>query len=220
MKKKKINLNKYYNSKKYIGENKNKYLSKNINIGKNIVKNSYEISILIYCNELKFLFKTIKSILNQKKINFEIIIIFDNDYNRELSIIQSYVRHYKMITLIVNKIEKGLIYSISTGILQSKGKYILILQPTYLLFKNNFLNELYYKIINTNLDILEFDLIRKNDIFNDRSSTIYKCSHIKTTINLGEIKYNKYYKDIDQENELLFNKLIKTDFFKTIIESL
>ena len=67
------------------------------------------------------------------------------------------------------------------------------------------------------MDILEFDLIRQNDIFNDRSSTIYKCSHIKTAINLGEIKYNKYYKDIDQENELLFNKLIKTDFFKTII---
>ena len=215
-KKKKINLNKYYNSKKYIGEYENK-ISSNINIGKNLVKNYYEISVLIYCNELKYLFKTIKSILYQKNINFEIIIIFDNDYNRELSIIQNYVKQYKMITIIVNKIEKGLIYSISTGILQSKGNYILILQPTYLLFKRNFLNELYYKIIKTNLDILEFDLIKQNDIFNDRTSTIYKCTHTKTTINLGEIKYNKYYKDIDQENELLFNKLIKTKFIKTII---
>ena len=216
-KKKKINLNKYYNSKEYIGEYENKILSSNINIGKNVVKNHYEISVLIYCNELKYLFKTIKSILHQKNINFEIIIIFDNDYNRELSILQNYVKNYEMITIIVNKNEKGLIYSISTGILQSKGNYILILQPTYLLFKRNFLNELYYKIIKTNLDILEFDLLKQNDIFNDRSSTIYKCTHSKTTINLGEIKYNKYYKDIDQENELLFNKLIKTNFFKAII---
>ena len=216
-KKEKIKLNKYYNFKKYIGEYENKYLSNNINIEKNVVKNSYEISIIIYCNESKYLFKTIKSILNQKNIDFEIIIIFDNDYNRELSIIQNYIKHYKMITIIVNKIEKGLIYSISTGILKSKGNYILILQPTYLLFKRHFLNELYYKIINTNLDILEFDLIKQNDIFSDRSSTIYKCTHIKTTINLGSIKSNKYYKDIDQENEILYNKLIKADFFKNII---
>ena len=103
-KKKKFNLNKYYNSKKYIGEYENKILSSNINIGENLVKNYYDISVLIYCNELKYLFKTIKSILCQKNIKFEIIIIFDNDYKRELYIIQYYVKQYKIIKIKLNKI--------------------------------------------------------------------------------------------------------------------
>lgn len=216
-KKKKIDLNKYYSFKKYIGENENEFLSKKIKVEKNTVKDNYEISILIYCNEFKYLLKTIKSILNQKNVYFEIIIIYDNSYNKELSIIQKYIKHYKMISLIVNKIRKGLIFSISTGILKSKGNYFLFLQPTYILSKRNILNELHYKIVKTNLDILEFDLIKQNDIMNERSKNIYKCSHVKSNINLGSIKYNKFCNDIDQEKELLHNKLIKTGFFKNII---
>ena len=213
-KKFKINLNKLYNLNKYL--RKYKPLSKNIKIEKNLEKENYDISILIYCNEAKYLFETIKSILNQKNIFLEIIIIYDNRNNEELSIIKNYIKYYKIIKLIVIE-GKGLIYSISKGILKSKGNYILFLLPTYLLFNENVLNELYNKIIKTNLDILEFDLLIQNDIIDNRSPSNYKCSHIKKTINLESIKYNKDYKNIDQENELLFNKLIKTDFFKNII---
>ena len=53
-----------------------------------------------------------------------------------------------MITLIINRIEKRLIYSISIGVLKAKGNYILFLQSTYILFKENILYELNYKIIN------------------------------------------------------------------------
>ena len=213
----KTNLNNYYNIAHYLEEDTSKLISKNLKIEQNIAKGIYEITILIYCNESKYLFKTIKSILNQKLIFFEIIIIYDNGKDKEFSKIQKSIKKYKMITLIINQMRKGLIYSISLGILKSKGNYILFLQPSYQLFKDNILNRLYYKIVKKNLDILEFNLLSQNDIINNRNSYIYKCSHIKTSINLSSIKYNKFYKDIDQENELLFNKLIKTNFFKIII---
>ena len=46
---------------------------------------------------------------------------------------------------------------------------------------------------------------------------LYKCSHIKSNINIDLIKYNKLIEGIDQDKELLFNKLIKSDLLKNII---
>ena len=43
-----------------------------------------EISIIIYCFEYKYLKKTIKSLLGQKYLNLEIIIIYDNDQKEDL----------------------------------------------------------------------------------------------------------------------------------------
>ena len=216
----KIDKNKlkiYFNLYEDLGEYENNSLSNNIKKEINFVKGVYEITILIYCNESKYLFKTINSILKQKFIFFEIIIIFDKGRENDLIEIQKFIKDYKMITLITNRIEKGLIYSISIGVLKAKGNYILFLQSTYILFKDNILYELYYKIIKTNSNILEFDYITQNDILHKRTLNIYNYTHIKTTINLESLKYNKLYKDLAQENEKLFNKLIKTKFFKFII---
>lgn len=215
---KNINLTKYYNNRNYKGENESKFMSINLKKKKNLIKFIYEITILIYCNESKYLFETIKSILGQKFIYFEIIIIFDNGKETELSKIKDFIKKHKMITLIFNHIRKGLLYSISIGILNSKGNYILILQPTFLLYNENVLVELYYKIIKHDLDILEFNLLTQFDNTKKISSNLYKCSHVKTAINISSIKINKLYKDIDQENEIIFNKLIKGSFFKNIIK--
>ena len=73
-------------------------------------------------------------------------------------------------------------------------------------------------INNNNLDILEFNLFINNYYFiNSQSLSLYKCLHVKSKINTESIKYNNLYKEIDQNKELLFNKLIKADFFKNII---
>ena len=208
------NLKKIYNYDKYIEDYEYSLFSKKLKMEKKFVKDNYEITIIIYCNEAKYLYKTIKSILNQKFINFEIIIVYDNANKKELSYIKNIIKNNnKIITILDNKTTKGLIYSISIGVLKSKGNYILFLQSTYLLFQDNILNKLYNILLNNNLDILEFDLIIKNDHYSKK----YICSHIKSSLNLNAIKYNKLYKDLDQENDLLFNKIIKAELFiKTI----
>jgi len=181
-------------------------------VSKYYSNNVYQISIIIYCNEFKFLRQTLNSILEQIYINFEIFIIFDNTEKKDIYYINNYIKKYKFIQLIHNKNIKGILYSISIGILKTNGKYILYLQPGYILSKETLLNEIYVKINNNNLDILEFN------IFNIQSLSIYKCLHIKSNIYLDSIKYNKLYKGIDQEKELLFNKLIKADLLKNTIK--
>ena len=213
------NTNIYYNY-----ENKN-YNSTNIisNLHNSIYKNNNSnnstlISIIIYCNEYYFLNKTINSLLSQKFTNIEILLIYDSVDEDNLSNINNVIKNYKFIKLIDNKDIKGLIYSISIGVLKCNGNYILFIQPGYTLSNEKILNKLYKLITDNNLDILEFDLlINKNDNIVYHNPNIYKCSHMRSYINLDSIKYNKLNKEIDQEKELLFNKLIKTSLLRDAI---
>ncbi len=88
------------------------------------------------------------------------------------------------------------------------------MQSSYTLTDENILNKLYYKIIDDNIDVLEFNLLVNQSI----NLNLYKCPHIKSNINIDSIKYNKFIEEVDQDKELLFNKLIKSDLFKNIIK--
>ena len=183
----------------------------------NLIKRKYQISIIIYCKEFRFLRKTIYSILNQINNN-EIIIIYDNNDETNLKYIKKLTNEYINIKLINNEGSKGIIYSYSIGILNANGEFILTLQPGYTLARENSLFSLYNSAKNYNLDILEFNLLinNKNKIYNN-SLSMYKCLHYNSNKDLDSIKNNVKSQSIDQEKELLFNKLIKTNIFKKII---
>ena len=210
---------KLFKNNKYMREYNNTILINNyLDNEKNKNESLYAISIILYCDEFKYLSKTINTLLNQKYIKFEIIIVYDSIEQKDLFYIANYIKNFSFIKLINNRKNKGLIFSISKGVLKSKGNYILILQSSYILTKDIILNELYNKIKNNNVDILEFNLlVNHNNNINHNSFNLYKCSHIKSNINIDLIKYNKVIEEIDQEKELLFNKLIKSDLFKNII---
>ena len=206
-----------YNNDLYFKEYNSINIFKTIRNKSIFDKNTKEITIFIYCMESKYLFNTINSLLIQKFINYEIIIIFDGENKKELNYIKHYIKNNKNIKLIDNKKTKGIFFSLSKGILSSKGQYILFLESSYVIIKDNILSQLYHKIYNYNLDILEFNLII-NDKSDEDTFNLYKCTHIKSDINATYLKNNNLSLDIDQEKELLFNKLIKANFFKKIIK--
>ena len=190
-----------------------------INKFKYFYKQLPAISVIIFCNEFNYLNKTIISVEKQNYDNFEIIIIYDNIEETNLNLIKDYIKDFSNIKLIDNKKVKGILYSISTGILIANGEYILTLQSGVTLSKDNILIQLYNEIRNNDADILEFNLLLNNEnIIINNSLTLYRCSHIKTKIDLKLIKYNQKYKGIDQNKELLFNKLIKASALKNIIK--
>ena len=177
------------------------------------------ISIIILCYEFKYLKNTINSILNQIFEHYEIIIIYDNDDYNNLYLIQNYIKNFKNIKLVNNKNKRGKIYSYSIGILSSIGEYIMMIEPGQNLAKNNILDNLYNYIVNSKFDIVEFDLlINYNDNITNNSLNLYICEHIIPEINLTSLKFNKNYKGIEREKEILSNKLIKLSLFKKIIK--
>ena len=176
--------------------------------------NEIKISIIIYCIQFKYLKNTINTILNQKFKHFEIIIIYDNNESSNLKLIKDYIKYYKNIHLINNQKKKGILFSYSSGILAS----ILILKQGETLAKNNILNNLYNEAKKTNFDILECNLLINNcDIIKSNSLSLYRCTHFESVMNYEFINYDKNYLNLDKENDILTNKLIKSDFYKNII---
>ena len=214
-----LNTYEYLNNKD-IYENIYNFQMSNINIKKEIKKVDLKpkISIIIICSESTYLEKTINSIQNQNSNYFEIIIIYDNEEQTDYNLILNYIKKYPYIKLINNIYNKGYVYSISTGVLLSKGEYILILELSNTIAKENTLNELYDFTLNNKLDILEFNLlINIHENITNNSLSLYKCQHFQSEINLTKIKFNENYIGIDQNKELLTNKLIKANLFKNIV---
>ena len=176
-----------------------------------------KFSIIIYCKENLFL-PTIYSIENQKEFDdFEIILIYDSNDGRKLDYIKKFIKNFLNIKLLNNKKEKGLFYSYCTGIMKSKGEYILTIKSGYTLATENVFYEL-NKNINNESDILEINLLINNsDKIKKDSLKLYRCSHFKSEINLDSFKFNERFKQIDQEKELIVNKLIKSYILKNII---
>ena len=192
-------------------------------INENIITKDFgtpKISIIIVLFDLKYLKKTIKSIVNQTFLYFEIILIYNNCNNTDLYLLNKYIKNFSNIKLIINQSQKGFFHSIVKGVLSSSGKYILILKPKYTLAHKKVLKELYDELLDENIDILEFNLLIKLDKilnFNNINFILYRCKHFKSKLNLESFKYNKEINNIDIQKELLFNKLIKAELFKKII---
>ena len=95
------------------------------------------------------------------------------------------------------------------------------MESSYTFAKQTSLGNIYdltKKGINNTIDILEFNmLVNTREHISKNSLSLYKCEHMESVINIDEIKYNTNYKGIDQQKELLSNKLIKTNLFKTVI---
>jgi len=181
-------------------------------------KSNPKISVLVVFNEAKYLQNTIKSVQNQKFNNFEIVLIYDNSIEINLNSIQKYIQNFPNIKFINNKEHKGFLYSISLGVLLSNGEYILTLESGYTLAKSDTLNNIYNEAIEENIDILEFNLLINNNNMTYDALSLYKCEHFKTSVEdqLYDIKFIEDIRDIDQEKELLVNKLIKADLFKNV----
>ena len=219
----------YKNFMNYI-DYKSIYYFQNIdinNLNNTIKKNSNKkaiqnkISIIVYCIEFRYLEKTLNSIQNQKYINdndYEIILIYDNNIDNNFYLVKKCIKKYVKLRLIYNNNRKGLLYSYSLGVLESNGEYILLLKTGETLSKKNILNKFYDKIINNTYDVLEFNLLTNNiNVINRNSLKLYKCLHKQSELNITIFKYNNNYKELDQEKELVTNKLIKSTLFKKII---
>ena len=180
--------------------------------------NKIIISIIIYCNEFMHLQNTINSIQNQNFTQFEIIIIYDNDESSDLNLIEDYIKCQHNIYLINNHKKKGILFSYSSGVLASKGDFILLLKQGETLANDNILNSLYNEIKKDKFDILEFNLLINNcDTIKTNSLSLYRCTHFESFTNNEFIKYDKDYINLDQEKDVLTNKLINSSFFKNVI---
>ena len=184
------------------------------------------ICIPIYNTE-KYIKRAVLSVINQSFQDFELIIIndFSNDNTgkiiKRLSNIDNrikYINHIKNL---------GVHYSRVEAVLNSKGKYILFLDPDDMLLNGNLFKELFKYNLYNNFDIIEFIVYLekegKNNIFYPKEHSLNHNHNYKfNIIYQPELKDIIYYKPRTKNYSVIicrtvWNKIYKSELLlKTI----
>ena len=196
--------------------NKNK-LNNPDEISKKYENPKISIIMLIYNGE-KYLEKSLLSIYNQGFKEIEVIIINDYSNDKTQEIINKLKSKYPSISLFTNNVNKGMLNSTITGIINSKGKYILFLHQNDFFAKKNAFEILYSEAEKNNLDVLGFSSLIDNGKY---ISHFNEIPLIKQPI-IKQIMYNvtKDGVNISRTGNSLFNYFIKTELIKNIIKEI
>lgn len=122
----------------------------------------YSICIPVY-NMEKYIQMSIISVLNQSFRNFEIVIINDFSDDNSENIIKKLQYENPNIKLINNPENLGIYKSRVEAIKNSKGNYIIFLDPDDLFSNSNLLRDLFEFNIIYNVDIIEFQALRQEE---------------------------------------------------------
>ena len=143
-------------------------------------------------NKEKYLINSIESLQKQTIKNIEIIAVNDCSTDNSLKILKKLSKKDHRIKIINNDRNHGLLYSRAKGIVNSKGDFLMNLDPDDKLEGNNNLKVLFNKAKKSNLDYFRFLIKRLPKNKEDRDDAI-KFSKLQLE-NLDFLITNKFIK--------------------------
>ena len=175
-------------------------------------------------NSLKYLNYSLRSIQNQDLTDIEIIIIDDasNDNNETINLVKKFQEEDSRIKLLINEKEKGLLYTVCKGILNSKGKYIMELDQDDLFTYGTLFSELYNDAEKNNLDIISFWGIREKNrykIIKTDYENIKKGKIIEDKLSRIKLSY-RHKVDNFLETGMVWNKFIKKEVYQNTVKKI
>ena len=176
--------------------------------------------ICVYNSE-KYIERSILSVINQSFQNFEIIIVNDFSIDNTFKILIKLQKEDNRIKIINHSKNLGTYHSRVEGVFNSKGKYILFLDPDDMIL-NPFLFEILYNYyLNFNLDIFEFTVYYLKEENNKfyyplRHELNHNHNFSKKIIYQPELSNILYYKPQTKKYSsvicrTIWNKLYKKD---------
>jgi len=176
------------------------------------------IVIPIYNNE-KLISKILGSIQNQSFDNIEIIFVDDCSNDSSISEIKKYQKKDKRIVIISHDEYKGKFISRIDGILNSRGDYILFVEPNGALIPGSL------KFASGAIDRFSADIIQFDVINIDNNNTISKLEldqdfnkyKIIMQPNVFKLGFYSFKGELHQRYLNLRGKVIKTELYKKIL---
>ena len=156
------------------------------------------IVISVYNGE-RFLKNALLSIQNQDFKEIEIIIVDDYSKDKSVDLIKEYMNIDQRIVLLMNNKNRGALYTKTKGILQAKGKYVMVLDVDDLYATKDAFSRLFEISEKNDLDMLGFSSIF-TDINIKNNSFIY--NYFETPVIFQpKIKERMFY--YNEKGELL-----------------
>lgn len=184
-----------------------------------------KVSIIMpYFRKMKYVEKTINSILSQTYKNYELIIIYDDENIEELEFLKKITNKIKDVKILINKNTLGAGYSRNIGINQSSGDYIAFLdaddlwmedkitiQLKTMIANNYLLSHTSFNIIDEKDNIIGF---RKARNFQKLSNLLKSCDIGLSTVMAKKNIFDencKFAKLKTKEDFVLWLRILKKD---------
>ena len=165
------------------------------------------IFIPIY-NKEKYIEKSIKSIQHQSLKDLEIIAINDFSNDTSLKILEKLGKNDSRIKIVNNDKNYGLLYSRAMGILNSKGEYLMNLDPDDELEGPDNLEFLYKRATKSKADLISFGVL-----FKINNAFVKKCTNYHKIYRQPEL-FKSIFNSMNYLNDfLVWNKLVKRDLY-------
>ena len=171
------------------------------------------ISVIIPAyNASKTIYKTLDSLLEQTRSDFEVLIIDDGSVDNTYDVCTAYTKEKKF--RVIKQKNKGVSAARNLGINNAKGDYILFMDADDFISKSA-INEIYKYLESNNSDIVFFNYYIKNK--NEEIPVSYSGELVKdkiiTNIMKGDVRgfvWNKVFrKSFIQKNNLFFSENLK-----------
>ena len=185
-----------------------------------------KISVVIpMYNEEKNVLPIIRSVQNQNLQELEIVCVNDNSNDGTLSVLKSLQKEDPRITIITNKVNRGVIYNRIYGGMQSRGEYVTFLDADDSLANINILNEAYEiatKKFNEKIDIVHYQSCGAMQTDNGKIESLvifntYNPNNFNQIIRSPHIGDNYMQKKKDVTGSgLVFDKIYKKELIYKI----
>ena len=172
-------------------------------------ENIPKISIFIpIYNKEKYIKKCIENIQNQTLKDIEIIAVNDFSNDSSLEIIKEYSKNDKRIKIVNNDENYGLLYSRAMGIINSKGEYLMNLDPDDEFQGPDNLEFLYNKAKKAKVDLISFATLFKCD-----EQIAIKCTNFHKIYRQPQIFESAFNSTNNLKDFLIWNKLVKKEIY-------
>lgn len=182
------------------------------------MKNIFISIIIPAYNAASFLPRTIRSIVSQDFLDYELIIVNDGSVDDTLNICKEWERKHEQI-IVIDKRNEGVSIARNTALDKATGKYILFVDSDDILFTNA-LPSIYESLVKNPVDYLryEFQLIDENDAqlypnYEARERKKYAYKNIGNTECIRKIVRGEFFtptsafrREIIENNRLRFKE--------------
>lgn len=184
-----------------------------------------KISIVIpMLNEEKNVLSVIRSIQNQDLEDIEIICVNDNSKDKTLSILNQLKEEDPRITVITNKINRGVLYNKIYGALESKGEYITFVDANDGICNKEILSKAYdiaTKNENEKIEIVHYQTcgceIKNGESGNFLLFSTFNSNNFDKILKQPEIADNYLQKSNNITNsKFVFDKIYKRQLIKRV----
>ena len=187
-------------------------------------------ALITVFNSEKYIGTAIRSVQNQNFNDIEILIVDDSSWDNSVGVIMKHKKIDKRIKLIKNKVNKGILYSKSLGVLKSRGKFIMFLDSDDLFVNQNIFLTCFKQAINNNIDVVEFSGFESDFNQFKLNDTIPKIPlylrYKKNEETIRQPELSRYlYKRLDENrfkliDGFLWGKTIKTKALKDSLKKI